>query len=156
MHLFDLYEKSVLSKASELLTISIRDFGCVGSKPSWFIRKNFHIFPVCSQMRSHHWSSSAGEFHPYALTDPDMIVSHHPALIDQPQVSSPSASERTAPARDAQSDPTNEPHPASSPEASYTSASPTASTNSSVGPKLDTMQTCENCHNSYANPGSPG
>ena len=39
-------------------------------------------------------SSSAGELHPYALTDPDMIVSRHPALIDQPQVSIPSANER--------------------------------------------------------------
>ena len=57
-------------------------------------------------------SSSPGEFHPQALTDPDVTVSRHPALIDQPQVSNPSANERITPARDAQSDPTNEPHPA--------------------------------------------
>ena len=42
-------------------------------------------------------SSSPGEFHLQALTDPDVTVSRHPALIDQPQVSIPSASERTAP-----------------------------------------------------------
>ena len=29
-------------------------------------------------------SSSAGEFHPHALTEPYVIVSHHPALIVQP------------------------------------------------------------------------
>jgi len=32
-------------------------------------------------------SSSAGEFHPHALTEPDVTVSHHPALIIRPQVS---------------------------------------------------------------------
>ena len=30
-------------------------------------------------------SSSPGEFHPQALTDPDVTVSRHPALIVQPQ-----------------------------------------------------------------------
>ena len=29
-------------------------------------------------------SSSPGEFHPQALTEPDVTVSRHPALIDQP------------------------------------------------------------------------
>ncbi len=97
-------------------------------------------------------SSSAGEFHPYTLTDPDMIVSHHPALIDQPQVSDSFANEQKAQARDARSDPTNELHPADAPEASCTSASRTASTNSSGGLKLGAMPTCGNCHNSSANP----
>jgi hypothetical protein len=63
-------------------------------------------------------SSSAGEFHPYALTDPDVTVSRHPALIDQPQVSIPSANRRITSARDVQSDPTSEPHPTSASEAS--------------------------------------
>jgi hypothetical protein len=31
-------------------------------------------------------SSSPGEFHPQALTDPDVTVSRHPALIDQPKL----------------------------------------------------------------------
>ena len=31
-------------------------------------------------------SSSPGEFHPQALTDPDVTVSRHPALIDQPKM----------------------------------------------------------------------
>jgi hypothetical protein len=31
-------------------------------------------------------SSSVGESHPYALTDPDVSLSAHPAPIDQPQV----------------------------------------------------------------------
>ena len=76
-----------------------------------------------------------------------MTVSRLPALIDQPQVSIPSANERIAPTRDAQSDPINGLPPASSPEASYTSASPTALTNSSVGPKQGTRPPCGNCHN---------
>jgi len=29
-------------------------------------------------------SSSPGEFHPQALTETDVTVSRHPALIDQP------------------------------------------------------------------------
>ena len=33
-------------------------------------------------------SSSPGEFHPQALTDPDVTVSRHPALIIQPPVHS--------------------------------------------------------------------
>ena len=36
-------------------------------------------------------SSSPGEFHPQALTDPDVTVSRHPALIVQPSVASPFA-----------------------------------------------------------------
>jgi hypothetical protein len=31
-------------------------------------------------------SSSAGEFHPHALTEPDMKLALHPALTIQPQV----------------------------------------------------------------------
>jgi len=36
-------------------------------------------------------SSSAGEFHPHALTEPDVNLSIHPALIVQPSVASPFA-----------------------------------------------------------------
>jgi len=36
-------------------------------------------------------SSSAGRSHPYALTETDVNLSIHPALIDQPQVSVPYA-----------------------------------------------------------------
>jgi len=41
-------------------------------------------------------SSSAGEFHPHALTDPDVTVSRHPALIVQPTVCCPFSSAQTA------------------------------------------------------------
>jgi hypothetical protein len=34
-------------------------------------------------------SSSAGEFHPHALTEPDVNLSIHPALIVQPLTASP-------------------------------------------------------------------
>jgi hypothetical protein len=40
-------------------------------------------------------SSSAGESHPHALTEPDVNLSAHPALIAQPQVEDLSPSERT-------------------------------------------------------------
>jgi hypothetical protein len=46
-------------------------------------------------------SSSAGESHPYALKETDVILSIHPRLIDQLQLSSPFANERIVPARDA-------------------------------------------------------
>jgi len=36
-------------------------------------------------------SSSAGEFHPHALTEPDVNLSIHPALIVQPLAASPFA-----------------------------------------------------------------
>jgi hypothetical protein len=39
----------------------------------------FYLLPIAQ-------SSSPEEFHPQALTEPDVTVSHHPALIDQPQV----------------------------------------------------------------------
>jgi len=38
------------------------------------------------------WSSSAGESHPHALTEPDVSLSTHPALIVQPSARDPSAS----------------------------------------------------------------
>ena len=41
-------------------------------------------------------SSGAGESHPHALTDPDVTVSRHPALIVQPTVESLPPSEQTA------------------------------------------------------------
>jgi hypothetical protein len=41
-------------------------------------------------------SSSAGEFHPHALTVPDVNLSVHPAPIDRPQGARPVASEKTA------------------------------------------------------------
>ena len=31
-----------------------------------------------------HQSSGAGEFHPHALSEPDVILSHHPAPIVRP------------------------------------------------------------------------
>ena len=41
-------------------------------------------------------SSSAGEFHPHALTEPDVNLSAHPALIVQP-ANEGTASEQTTP-----------------------------------------------------------
>ncbi len=41
-------------------------------------------------------SSSAGEFHPHALTDPDVTVSRHPARIVQPTVCFPFSSAQIA------------------------------------------------------------
>src|SRR5208282_1761180 len=41
-------------------------------------------------------SSSAEEFHPHALTVPDVNLSVHPAPIDRPQGGKPVASEKTA------------------------------------------------------------
>ena len=39
-------------------------------------------------------SSSAGESHPHALTDPDVNLSAHPAPLIQPQAALPDASGR--------------------------------------------------------------
>jgi len=41
------------------------------------------------------WSSSPGEFHPQALTEPDVSLSTHPALIVQSAAVSRSATCRT-------------------------------------------------------------
>jgi len=42
-------------------------------------------YKSCSgTIRRFNESSSAGEFHPQALTDPDVNLSIHPALIVQP------------------------------------------------------------------------
>ena len=55
-------------------------------------------------------SSSPGEFHPQALTEPDVNVSAHPALIVQSQGESLSASVQTAADHVGQFYQTNEPH----------------------------------------------
>jgi hypothetical protein len=54
MHLFDLYEDNFPFRDSEPLTISIRVFGSIVSKSTWFMQEIFHIFPLCSEMRSHY------------------------------------------------------------------------------------------------------
>ena len=41
-------------------------------------------------------SSNAGESHPHVLTEPDVNLSIHPALIDRPWVSIQAANEQTA------------------------------------------------------------
>jgi hypothetical protein len=41
-------------------------------------------------------SSNAGELHPHVLTEPDVNLSIHPALIDPPWVSTPVANEQTS------------------------------------------------------------
>src|SRR5918999_3944612 len=48
-------------------------------------------------------SSRAGESHPHALTDPDMNVAAHPALIVQPPPDAASASAQRAPGHGGQS-----------------------------------------------------
>jgi len=40
--------------------------------------------PVPLSLDSHHQASGAGEFHPHALSEPDVILSHHPAPIVRP------------------------------------------------------------------------
>jgi hypothetical protein len=55
----------------------------------FFVVHTFEIDNNCAQ------SSSAGEFHPHALTEPDVTVSHHPARIVQLTVYCPSASAQT-------------------------------------------------------------
>ena len=52
-------------------------------------------------------SSSAGESHPHALTEPDVNLSTHPALIAQPSARDPSASGQTFRVADGQSVPTS-------------------------------------------------
>ncbi len=47
-----------------------------------------HYWGPCSRIEE---SSSAGEFHPHALPEPDVNLSIHPALIVQPSVASPFA-----------------------------------------------------------------
>ena len=47
---------------------------------------------VLRTFRDEYWSSSAGESHPHALTEPDVNLSIHPALIAQPSARGPSAS----------------------------------------------------------------
>ena len=54
-------------------------------------------------------SSNAGEFHPHVLTEPDVNLSIHPALIDPPWVSTPAANEQTTGVPDVQSGQANEP-----------------------------------------------
>jgi hypothetical protein len=55
-------------------------------------------------------SSSAGESHPHALTEPDVNLSIHPALIIQPQVERLSANAEIARAPSVQSALTSIPH----------------------------------------------
>jgi hypothetical protein len=47
-------------------------------------------------VEAHHESSSGGELHPSALTEPDVKLSLHPALTIQPPASRPAPSEQTA------------------------------------------------------------
>jgi len=53
------------------------------------------IYCTCSSRLRTQQSSSAGEFHPHALTESDVSLSTHPAPIVQPQVARPKASEQT-------------------------------------------------------------
>ena len=71
-------------------------------------------------------SSGAGEFHPHALTEPDVNLSVHPALIVQPPVPSPSASVQNVVARGAPSAPASILHVADGAEVVCISAWPTS------------------------------
>ena len=57
----------------------------------------FHqeLFGVSLSLTGHRKSSGAGESHPHPLTDPDVNISAHPALIAQPLDALPIASGRT-------------------------------------------------------------
>src|SRR5918992_322362 len=58
---------------------------------------------ILMQAICHCESSRAGESHPHALTDPDMNVAAHPALIVQPPPDAASASAQRAPGYGGQS-----------------------------------------------------
>src|SRR5215831_18262832 len=66
--------------------------GCVPSVPLPGPGDGGSVFvhPVTGEVK-HCESSSAGESHPHALTDPDVNLSAHPAPIVQPQAVPPSA-----------------------------------------------------------------
>src|ERR1039458_8602282 len=55
-----------------------------------------HFLRILFVLETEQKSSRPGEFHPQALTDPDMNVSAHPALIVQPPLDAAIASEQRA------------------------------------------------------------
>jgi hypothetical protein len=63
---------------------------------------SLYCFQFFFRVAGHYKSSRAGESHPHALTDPDMNVAAHPALIVQPPPDAASASARRAPGRGGQ------------------------------------------------------
>ncbi len=81
---------------------------------------------ICCKKLKTEKSSGAGESHPYALTDPDVTVSRHPALSVQPTVESPPPSEQTAAADISLSVAANASLGADGISSACTSASPTA------------------------------
>jgi hypothetical protein len=75
------------------------------------LRQNFHHALGVSQVaKPYHKSSSPGEFRPQALTEPDVSLSAHPALIAQSQDEVRSATARTSSVLGGQQRPTSEPH----------------------------------------------
>src|SRR5919197_2865916 len=93
-------------------------------------------------------SSSAGESHPHALTDPDVNLSAHPAPIVQPQAVPPSANAQRGAAAVGQSVRANAWPGVDGLSASYISAWPNGP-ESGPGPgRSDTTRICSTAHSS--------
>ena len=93
-------------------------------------------------------SSSAGEFHPHALPEPDVNLSIHPALIVQPLAAFPFASGGTDWVLSKQLAPANRPLSVCDNVTFCTSALPIVSENVKVGRIPDKEQICSSCRSS--------
>jgi hypothetical protein len=91
-------------------------------RPSPHLLKGFFSFRLAPAQD--HEASSGGEFHPSALTEPDVKLSPHPAPTNQPRVSRRVPTGQTAWGPAARCDPANAPTRALDIETACTSSAP--------------------------------